>query len=252
MAVSRAFPNIIPRVFIRTDIYGPDLNFTNKSHLSDKQFEIRWDKRHLRTLLLKRAMAISDVREWITEIVPTAGRSDVEQLLEPDLLRAFYVIFDERAYPGRREAELLDWMITRATDAKGSTYPREMITFGNMARENQLEKGGPGDTALLTGRSVVDAYYRVSETRCQTFLSEFPRLAPHFRRFRGQPDNPYSRATLHELFEGLDPAGDEAIDMLHDVGVLSPVGGRDVSVAESFEVPRLYKAGLGIRIIARP
>lgn len=251
MAVTRAFPRIIPRIFIRTDIYGPDLHFTNKSHLADKAFEIEWDTDDLRTLLIKRAIVEPQVAELVTEQVPaiTAG---VETLDSRQRLLAFRVIFDERAYRGPREAELLSWMIARATDAHGSTYPREMITFGNRAKENQATRGGPGDDGLISGRAVVDAYAEVSRIRCETFLSEFPELSQHIRRFRGQHDSPFTRRELDDLMRGLDPSGLPAIERLHEVGVLSPAGGRDVAVADRFEVPRLYKSGLGLQIIARP
>lgn len=54
------------------------------------------------------------------------------------------------------------------------------------------------------------------------------------------------------MFAELDPAGDDAIDSLHEVGIITPLGKQDVAVAESFDVPRLYRAGLGLQIIARP
>jgi hypothetical protein len=251
MAVQRAFPSIVPRIFIRSDIYA-DLNFTNKSHLADKQFELKWDERSLRTLLIKRGFAAEQVRSLADTRIPQIAGQTVEQINAEYLMSAFHVLFDERAYPGRREAETLAWMIARATDAKGGTFPRELISYGNIAREIELEKGGPLSDALISNRSVVDAYYPVSELRRTTFLSEFPDLEPHFRRFRGQRDVPFQRSALHTLFEGLEPSGDEAIERLHEVGVLAPTGNRDVSVADAFEVPRLYRAGLGLQIIARP
>jgi hypothetical protein len=243
---------IVPRVFIRTDIYGPDLQFTNKSHFADKNFEIEWDEDDLRTLLLKRAVTAAPVAELVTERVPALLGSVVEALSPDQRLAAFRVIFDERAYPGRREAELLNWMIARGTDAHGSTYPREFITYGNLAKANQVTRGGPGDDGLVSGRAVVDAYTEVSRIRCETFLSEFPELRQHINRFRGQHDSPFTREELDRLFEGLEPAGLEAIERLHEVGVLSPAGGRDAAVADRFDVPRLYKSGLGLQIIARP
>ena len=54
MAVRSFFPHIVPRVFIRSDLYGRHIHFTNKSHLADKQFEIRWDTPAMEALILKR------------------------------------------------------------------------------------------------------------------------------------------------------------------------------------------------------
>lgn len=208
MAIQRAFPRIIPRIFIRTDLYGPDLNFTNKSHLVDKTFEISWGPEQLRVLLVKRGLATSEVAEYATDQVPVLRDGQVESLGSDELMAAYHVLFDERAYRGQKEAKTLDWMIARATDAKGGTFPREMISYGNLAAQNQLAEGGPGETSLIAGRAIVQVYPRVSEIRCQTFLGEFPGLQSHFRRFRGQRDAPFERAELHKLFEGLEPSGD--------------------------------------------
>lgn len=116
----------------------------------------------------------------------------------------------------------------------------------------QLGKGTPGDSSLITGRAVVEAYTRVSQIRCETYLSEFPGYRTHMRRFRGKHDAPFRRDELYEMFDGLSPSGDEAIERLHDIGILAPEGGHDVSVAVSFDVPRRYRAGLGLNILARP
>lgn len=252
MAVQRTFPRIMPRIFIRTDLYGPELNFTNKSHLVDKTFEIRWGVEQLRVLLVKRGLAAEDVAEYAKARVPALVDTPVENLTAQDLMAAYHVLFDERAYGGKKEAKTLDWMVARATDAKGGTFPRELITYGNIAKQKQLEAGGPGDPGLIDGRSIVHAYPRVSAIRCETFLSEFPSLQAHFKRFRGQRDAPFTRQDLHTLFEGLTPDGNEAIEQLHEVGVLGATGGKDVAIAEAFEVPRLYRAGLGLQILARP
>jgi hypothetical protein len=67
MAIQRAFPNIVPRIFIRSDLYGPRLRFTNESHLIDKQFEIEWDHTAIRLLLAKRAISTPEVRGWVEE-----------------------------------------------------------------------------------------------------------------------------------------------------------------------------------------
>lgn len=252
MSIQRASPSIMPRVFIRTDLYGPNLHFTNKSHLEDKKFEITWDPADLRVLLLKRALVAPAVRAYVSEALGGLASAEVEGLSQDQQGAAFNVVFDERAYRGKSEAQTLNWMVARATDAKGGTFPREFVTYGNLAKANQVAKGGPGDEGLISGRAVVEAYYEVSRIRCETYLSEFPDVRPHIKRFRGKHDAPFERAELTTMFDGLDPPADDAIERLHDIGVLAPLGKQDVSVAEAFDVPRLYRAGLGLQIIARP
>lgn len=86
--------------------------------------------------------------------------------------------------------------------------------------------------------------------RCETYLAEFPRLRDHFRRFDGQTTSTFSRDTLLALMDGLDPAGDDLLRELHEIGVLEPLRG-NVATASEFEVPRLYRIGLGLVIRGR-
>jgi hypothetical protein len=66
--------------------------------------------------------------------VPALKGEHPESLDEDEIAQAIEVIFDKRAYTGPREAQTLAWMIARATDAKGGTFPREMIVYGNTQR----------------------------------------------------------------------------------------------------------------------
>jgi hypothetical protein len=250
--VERAFPSILPRVFIRDDIYGPRLHFTNKSHYVGKQFTIRWDVEALMLMMLKRALATPEVREWVEVKQPELRGRDPEQLSEDERTAGLLVIFDERAYPGQNEAKTVKWMVDRATDAKGITFPRELISYGNIAQEKQQQAGGPGESSLISGRSVIQAYHEVSRIRCETYLSEFPDVTTHIGRFRGKHDSPYGKEELVQMFEDLDPCGLQAIERLHEIGMLGTDGGQDVSVASQFVIPRLYRSGLGLDIRARP
>jgi hypothetical protein len=250
--VQRNFSKIVPRIFIRDDLYGPRLQFVNKSHFADKQFTLEWDSDALRLMLLKRALATQEVHEWVMAQVPEIQSRDPEAFTDEEVTTALGVIFDERAYTGPKEAKTIDWMVARATDAKGVTFPREIISYGNIAREKQEAKGGPGESSLITGRAVVEAYYVVSKIRCETYLSEFPELRDHIKRFRGKHDGSFTRDELEEMFTGCELCGGDAIERLHEVGVLQPERHEDASVAKSFEVPRLYRAGLGLNIVARP
>jgi hypothetical protein len=55
------------------------------------------------------------------------------------------------------------------------------------------------------------------------------------------------------MFADLDLHGDDAILRLNEVGVIAPAHKQqDAAVAESFDIPRLYRSGLGLNIIARP
>jgi hypothetical protein len=250
-SVQRAFDRIVPRVFIRSDLYGPQLNFPNKDHFRDKKFEIKWERDDLALMVLKRGMAVDAVRGYVRAVVPEVGDTAAEELAPATREAAFDVLFEKRAYPGPKEALTLKWMIDRASDAKGHAFPRELINYGNISRDKQRGRGGPAETALIAGRSVVDAYYDVSRNRREDFLAEFPDLEEHFKRFRGRHDSPFQRSELDDMFAELAPTGEGAIERLVEIGVLG-TGRKDVSTADYFDVPRMYRAGLGLQIIARP
>jgi hypothetical protein len=253
MYVNRAFPAIVPRVFIRSDLFNERLRFTNKDHLRDKRFDIEWESASLQSFLVKRAMTPPAVANYIRERLPGVTLADIERVPDPQVANAFYRIFEERAYKGPREAKLLKWVIDRATDASGSAFPRDLISYGNIAKEKQGKKGVPDGDFLVTGGAMVEAYYDVSRNRYHDVLvGEFPELVQHFLRFRGRHDSPYQRAELLEMFSDLSPSGTDALEALSDAGVLRPTGNRDVAVAYGFDVPRLYRAGLGLRIHGRP
>lgn len=111
----------------------------------------------------------------------------------------------------------------------------------------------PSSDQLIAGRTVVETYYDISRNRYEGVLvGDFPQMRPHFKRFRGRHDSPYERSELEAMFAGLDPSGVEALEALNEAGVLRPADNRDVAVASRFEIARVYRAGLGLSIHARP
>jgi hypothetical protein len=249
MAVRRQFPAIQPKVLVRTDIWR-DLQFTNKSHLTDKRVELSWSRDQLAVMLLKRACASRDVRTFVEHYIPALKESDVEVLSREDIEAGIRVIFPPTVYPGEREAEIMDWIEARVTDAQGTVLPRETIMLGNRAKSEQEGIGRPGDDSLLAREAVREAFTYVSIERVSGYLAEFPDVEPHLKRFRGQVTATFSREQLEELMAGLEPAGIDLLDRLYEIGVLKPLAGTTVT-AENFEIPRLYRVGLGLVIRGR-
>lgn len=251
MAIRRTFPSIQPKVMLRTDIWR-DLDFTNKSHLIDKQVELRWSRDELAWLILKRAISAPEVRSYVARLVPTIEQYSVEALDRDERDRGLQAILPVTVYPGEREAEILDWISARVTDAQGTSLPRETILLCNLAVRNQRSIDSPPGAggSLLSREAVREAFPDVSRLRCQTYLAEFPSLREHFRRFDGQTTATFTRDQLGSLMEGLMPAGDDLLRELHEIGVLQPLRG-NVATAVEFEIPRLYRIGLGLVIRGR-
>lgn len=240
------FAAIEPKIFLRTDLWD-DLEFNNKSHWVGKELELSWSRAQLLTLMIKRAVVPDPVAEALAEIVPKiADRPRMEGVSLPECQALFYAIFENPVY---RDAggDTFEWMLSRSSDGKAEALPRELITFGNEAAKGQRALGGPPNAALVGRTAIRDAYLQVSRIRCETFLSEFPELRDHFRRFRGKRSARFHREEVKRLMRGLTPSEDRAVEALHEVGVIAPIDGH-VSSARFFEVPLLYRHGLGLKL----
>lgn len=241
------YPRIKLKIFLRKDIWNT-LQFTNKSHLSDKSIELSWDKESLVALLLKRACSNEDILEYICEKTSIPKQDIFDR---QNLEKAFYSIFEEQVYKGKREAKVVDWMIARITDGLGGNYPRELINFGNISKGLHLKNYSIDSNFLICGLAIRDAYYKVSDIKCSTYLSEFPSLQKHFERFNGCDNSEFERKDLIKLMDGLAPTGDEMIRQLYEIGILLPIGNPTVN-AKKFAIPRIFRSGLGLVMRGRP
>jgi hypothetical protein len=245
-----SYPNIHPRIFLRTDIWD-DIEFNNKSHWADKQLRLTWTDDQLLRLMIKRAVTDDAVRAHIAALIPTlTSPQSIDDISAPELRAALYLIFQSLIYPKENKGDAWKWMLEHSADGHGQALPRELITFGNIARDHQKESRYPVDGQLISAEAIRRAHADVSRMRCETFLAEFPELRAHFNRFNGRTTARFHRAELERLMDGLQPAGNAMIDTLCEVGVIKPVmGHRDT--AREFEVPLLYRPGLKLRLRGR-
>lgn len=244
------FPHIRLKIFLRTDIWST-LNFNNKSHLDDKRVELVWNADNLLRLMNKRALSTPAVRQHVVSSGVSLGSGPAEELPLSIQREIFYSIFEKQVYSGPKEADLFEWMLARITDGLNAKYPRELITFGNQSKEKQLAKDTLPDNVLISGTAVLEAFGEVSRRRVNTYLSEFAELQEHIKKFNGYGKATFTRDELTALFQGLPLSGNSAIERLYDVGVIIPKGG-NVNTAREFEIPRLYRNGLGLVIPGRP
>ena len=82
-------------------------------------------------------------------------------------------------------------------------------------------------------------------------MSEFPGLREHFDRFGGKDTAKYTREELIEMMKGLEPSGDEMIRALYETGLLEAQHGKGTSDS-NYEVPKLFRFGLGLVLRGRP
>ncbi len=146
---------------------------------------------------------------------------------------------------------MIDWLLQRITDGLGGKYPREFINFANYSKEAQEELESFEENCLISGMAVKKAFSKVSEVKCDTYLSEFPKLRKHFDRFRGKDTARYSREEIFVLMDGLEPQGDDMLQELYETGMLEAKRGK--AFADNlFEIPKLYRIGLGLVLRGRP
>lgn len=253
MTMRRTFPRIQPRIFLRTDIWA-DVDLTNKTHLVDKTVTLSWSKDELARLLVKGAATHAEVRDYLASGEEGVDALAVEGLHAVQVEGLLSKLLPATAYPGEREAGIVDWIYARVSDSRGTAFPRETILLGNRSRDAQFRRGSAsaeGDSALIGREAVREAFAEVSRLRCTTYLAEFPYLRSHFRRFEGKTSAEFTRTDMDEMMTGLDLSGTEMLRALHEVGLLRPVDGNE-STATRFEVPRLYRQGLGLVIRGRP
>lgn len=251
MEVRRMFPRVQPRIFLRTDLWR-HLQFTNKSHLEDKKVDLGWSSSQMARLLLKRAVADEAVWNLAAEQEEQLlAVTSVEDLSDDQVATALTSIFPSNVYGGQKEASFISWLVPRVTDGLGTVLPREAIFLGNRSRSAQLSAGGPAPETLLSGKSVLTAYRETSEMRVRSYLAEFPAVSKHILRFEGLTTSSFSRVELEATFLGLEPSGDDLLRELCEIGLLKPAG-RDITTSETFEVPQMYRQGLGLVIRGRP
>ena len=187
------------------------MEFVNKSHISDKCIELTWNQTNLFADDIAQNINHNVILEYI---INETGLSQEELLLPVNLEDVFYTIFAKQVYKGKREATVISWLLARITDGLGGKYPRELINLANYAKNEQIEIGSYETDCLISGRAIKRAFNKVSTTKCDTYLSEFPELREHFDRFSGKDAAKYSREELIEMMDGLEPSGDEMIRAL--------------------------------------
>jgi hypothetical protein len=215
---------------------------------------MRWRSPWLLKLVVARAVSDPNVQTYCETTV--GEKVDVAAVINGSddfVLKVFYAIFEPRMGIIRKEGfgpATHEWILKRLVDGLGMRFPRELIHLGNMAvvRQRELDRieGKHQSERLISSKALRSAFEAVSEYRCETYLNaEFPHLAEHFNCLRGKETSVFTKDQLLADFKGLDPKGEDAIRTVQDVGVISPIG-KNADSAKRFEIPLLYRSGLGI------
>lgn len=168
--------NIRPKIFLRSDIWQR-LNFTNKSHLTGRDIELRWNREDFLRLSLRQALRSKDFTDLVSRFSPV---SDVDLATEEILEKALELLWGidrERS----KSKKVSRWVYERLTDASGSTFPRALIVLLDGAREHELEYQNqthlqtPADR-LLRSKSLNEGLIKASHFRCEELKQEYKEL----------------------------------------------------------------------------
>lgn len=237
------YEKIKPKIFVRSDIWN-ELHITNRDYL--ERVELEWDARELLTLINKRMMKNGMVAQYTKD--NTARDWDLEKIGEykkQTHKEIFNSIFVKQIGAGKTGSPTSRWMRKRVTNGKEDKYPREMINFCREAKKAQENKNELPDEKIIGEESLKTALERISEKHVDDVLySEFEELNPHFDKLKGGQKE-YSRPELKNMFDDLDPSGDDAIKRLYKIGLLDPEGHGEYTEDE-FTIPLIYRDGLKI------
>lgn len=113
-------------------------------------------------MLMHRCLNNEILEEYVVNEI---GLEKEELLLSPNLEETFYTIFARQVYKGKKEANMIDWLLQRITDWLGGKYPREFINFANYSKEAQEEMEYFEKYCLISGLAVKKAFSKVSEVK---------------------------------------------------------------------------------------
>lgn len=244
------FSNIHLKIFLRTDIFNI-LQITNKSHLESGKLILNWNDEDLMVLLMTRIIYYDKVKSYFKSRNITLPSPNT-RLTFDESKKIFYQIFDKQVKKGKKEAKYShEWILNRITDGKGEKFPREFIQYGNFSIEEQKKLNEISvkynTDKLISGKAIENSLNLISSFRVDTYLnSEFPYLKKHFNKLKGLSSKKISRKKLEDLFNGLSPSGNEAIEQIFETGLLKIKDQKVIDSAQAFEIPSLYLSGLGI------
>lgn len=230
------------KVFLRDDIFEDITRggFTALSHVTAKSAApLTWTEDQILTLIVNRLFANAALREYLHIDV---GRLAANQQYRKE---SFYKVFPLRVMRGENQSETLSWIYKHTMDGRGTVTPRDVIELITKAKQWQQTQcaasQGEESLSVITGSALVYALGEVSKRKRETYLAaEFPHFWPSIAKFEGRKSG-YSEARIRDL---LGDGADEKLKGLLGIGFLR--GGRRRG-APAYDVPFLYRAGLGIK-----
>jgi len=144
--------------------------------------------------------------------------------------------------PGKRtrEAYTATWIIAVLSDLRGRLVPRDLVRFLASAASQSFEAGEESTFAgrLLSPRVLKNAVEPTSNAKVKETEEEISELKPIFGKFRTRAEEVAAPLTTESLTEiGIS---DSELETLTRHGIV-------YGETAPYEVPELYRRGLGLR-----
>ncbi|WP_454676251.1 P-loop ATPase, Sll1717 family [Achromobacter marplatensis] len=238
----KAYPGISMKVFVRDDIWRriSSGGFTEASHIT-KSVHIVWGEEGLLNLVILRLLNNPAVVEY-AGIDSKGVKSDYQKQRN-----LFYSLAPDQVDTGKNP-QTFNWIVSRTTDASGSSVPREVIHLLEVAKDLQiskLERGGnePEGSQLFDRAVFKEALPTVSKVRYeQTLLAEYPDVQGYLQKLTGEKAE-QSIGTLSLLWKTDDEQTSQIAKRLSDIGFFEIRGTKD---EPSYWVPFIYRSALNL------
>ena len=233
--------NISLKIFLRDDIWQQitETGFREASHIT-RHLRISWGSQSLLNLVIRRALHSPLLAEYYK-----VASNDVlaDMPLQEEL---FYRIFPSQVDSGAGKLSTLSWILSRCTDGKKQTAPREVIHLVSSARNQQLkliEVGNPeppGET-LIDRTALRAGLPEVSKIRFeQTLCAEHSGLKALLDQLDGQKTQQTAR-TLGKIWGVSEAKALAHAEKLAEVGFFDKRGTKEEPL---FWVPFIYRDAL--------
>lgn len=234
-------PRIRVKIFLRDDILeqvtvGKE-GFTALTHVTARTANtLRWSEEQILTMIVRRMFA--------SEPLCAAFAIDKE-LLKTSVeyqRQAFYYVFPETVYGGKRQSKTLRWIYTHTRDGRGVATPRDVIDLVVRAGQYQRDRynSDPKGTVdrLLSGQAVQYGLDEVSKKkRTHLLQAEFPHHWTKIKKLIGEGTE-YSDKAMKRIYG----AGFESI--LEDFHAIGLVEKTTKQGKRTWRIPFVYRRGL--------
>lgn len=261
--IHNRYKNIRTKIFLRKDIFGREVQISDKVKISNHSAEISWGYDQLLNIVWKRIWHRLEEKDisnffstWfesidhqylndILGVLPKADEEENRKIL--DLLLGPYMGGNNKAFP-------YNWILYHISDTQRNIHPRSLLNLFKVSADLQIEKEDYAIEHVIRPRYMEYASKAVSETRVTDIKEEYPSLSPVFDKLHEYIERmPVQESELYDKLEDLIRKEDmnisshDLVKKLEDIGVLYEYKFRRKGTGRKYHIPDLYLLGMMLK-----